>query len=66
MLKTLAILSITAVKRSAVEQEGPKPYWRLEKKISFFETNDKNNLYKFQGKTGFSMECFRAYYFAIF
>ena len=31
MLKTLAILSDTTVRRSAVDQEDLKPYWKSEK-----------------------------------
>ena len=31
VLKALAILASTTVRRSAVHQEGLKPYWKLEK-----------------------------------
>ena len=31
LLKALAILSDTTVRRSAVDQEEPKPYWKSEK-----------------------------------
>ena len=35
LLKDLAILSATTVKRSTVDQEGLKPYWESEKKATF-------------------------------
>ena len=34
-LKTLAILSETTVRRSAVDQEQLKPYWKPEKRSHF-------------------------------
>ena len=35
LLKALAILSDTTVRRSAVDQEDLKPYWKREKKSHF-------------------------------
>ena len=35
LLKTLAILSDTAMRRSVVDQEDLKPYWKSEKKAAF-------------------------------
>ena len=35
LLKTLAILSDTTVRRSAVDQEDLKPYWKSEKRPHF-------------------------------
>ena len=35
LLKALAILSDTIVRRSAVDREDLKPYWKLEKKPDF-------------------------------
>ena len=37
LLKALAILSDTTVKRSALEWEVLKPYWKLEKRAQVFE-----------------------------
>ena len=35
MLKALAILSDATVRRSAVDWEDLKPYWKLKKKTTF-------------------------------
>ena len=35
LLKTLAILSDTTVRRSAVDREDLKPYWKSEKRSHF-------------------------------
>ena len=35
LLKAVAILSDTAVRRSAVDREDLKPYWKLEKRPHF-------------------------------
>ena len=35
LLNALAILSDTTVKRSALDQEGLKPYWKSEKRLQF-------------------------------
>ena len=35
LLKTLAILSDTTVRRSAVDREDLKPYWKSEKRPHF-------------------------------
>ena len=35
LLKALTILSDTAVRRSAVDREDLKPYWKSEKKTTF-------------------------------
>ena len=35
LLKALAILSDTTVRRSAVDGEDPKPYWKSEKRPHF-------------------------------
>ena len=36
LLKALAILSDTTVRRSSVDIENLKPYWKSEKKVTFF------------------------------
>ena len=36
LLKVLATLSDTTVRRSAVDREDLKPYWKSEKKAHFF------------------------------
>ena len=36
LLKTLAILSVTTVRRSAVDKEDLIPHWKLGKKATFF------------------------------
>ena len=36
LLKALAILSDTTVRRSSVDIEDLKPYWKSEKKVTFF------------------------------
>ena len=35
LLKVLAILSDTTVRRSAIDREDLKPYWKSEKKTTF-------------------------------
>ena len=36
LLKALAVLSDTAVRRSAVDQEDLKPHWKSQKRPHFF------------------------------
>ena len=43
LLKALAILSDTTVRRSAVDQEDLKPYWKLEK--SHISLGDQQSYY---------------------
>ena len=45
--KTLVILSDTIVRRSAVDWEDLKPYFKLEKKSTFFVAINKPIIYKF-------------------
>ena len=41
LLKALAILSDTTVKRSAIDREDLKPYKKSEKKAAFIDVNIK-------------------------
>ena len=47
LLKALAILLDTTVRRSAVNQEHLKPYWKSEKKVTFLKTTNNYIIYKF-------------------
>ena len=51
LLKALAILSDTAVRRPAVAREDLKPYWKLEKKeylqVFYLEYQNLGDLYIF-------------------
>ena len=47
LLNALAILSDTTVKRSAVDREDRKPYWKSEKKVKFLKVINNPIIYKF-------------------
>ena len=47
LLKALAILSDTTVRRSAVDWEDLKPHWKSEKKTTFFQVINNSIVYKF-------------------
>ena len=47
LLKAVAILSDTTVRRSAVDRKAPKPYWKSEKKARFLYLINNPIIYKF-------------------
>ena len=47
LLKALAILSDTTVRRSVVDREDLKPYWKSEKKATFLKVINNSITYKF-------------------
>ena len=47
LLKVVAILSDTTVRRSAVDREDLKPHWKSEKKATFLQVINNSIIYKF-------------------
>ena len=47
LLKALVILSDTTVRRSAVDTEDLKPYWKSEKRLHFFYVINNPIIYMF-------------------
>ena len=47
LLKALAILSDTTVRRSAVDRKEQELYWKSEKKATFLYVINNSNIYNF-------------------